>query len=162
MAGAPAGDGGAFVPATRADVGVVAGFMGALRAEDPFPPAAADDATARAAVERLLADPALGRAWVIRSGDEPAGYVVLTLGYSIEFGGRTAFVDELYVAPAHRRRGIGRLALRFAAHQAAVLGGRGLFLEVSPANSGARRLYEAAGFVERKYRLMTQTITSST
>jgi ribosomal protein S18 acetylase RimI-like enzyme len=108
---------------------------------------------------RLLADPTLGRAWVIRSGGRPAGYVVLTFAYSIEFGGRMAVVDELYVAPPHRRRGIGRLALQYAAEQAAALGVRGLVLEVSPANAGARRLYEAAGFVERTYRVMTRMIT---
>src|SRR4051794_25426270 len=101
MAGSLASGGGVeFAEATPADLDVLAGFMRALRVEDPFSPAAVDDESARAAVERLVADASLGRALVIRSEGQPAGYVVLTLGYSIEFGGRTAFVDELYVAPA--------------------------------------------------------------
>ena len=143
-----------FAEATPADLDVLLTFMAALRAEDPFPASAVDENATRVAIEKLLANPALGRAWAIRSGGQPAGYVVLTLGYSIEMGGRTAFVDELYVAPAHRGRGLGRRTLAFVADAARSIGVRSLLLEVSPSNEAARRLYRSAGFVERTYRLM--------
>jgi hypothetical protein len=39
-------------------------------------------------------------------GDELAGYVILTLGFSVEYRGREAFVDELYVEEKFRRQGL--------------------------------------------------------
>jgi ribosomal protein S18 acetylase RimI-like enzyme len=79
---------------------------------------------------------------------------VLTFGFSVEFGGRTGFIDELFVDVAHRRRGVGKTALRLATEQAASLGARVLFLEATPTNEAADRLYRGAGFGERDYRLM--------
>ncbi len=52
----------------------------------------------------LLSDPSLGRIWIL---GESVGYVVLSLGYSMEYGGRDAFVDDLFVREAHRRAGLG-------------------------------------------------------
>jgi ribosomal protein S18 acetylase RimI-like enzyme len=148
--------------------------MRGLRADDPMPAGTlADDATAATAVAALLADPALGRAWVIRAGDaggggppdgaaggddRPVGYVVLTFVHSLEFGGRCGFVDELYVDPPARGRGVGRRALELVAAEARALGVRVLLLEVSPENQRAAGLYRSAGFAERKYRLMTKRL----
>ena len=154
--------------AMPADLGLLAGYLRALRADDPMP-AGADDATALAAVAALMADPALGRAWLVRTGcgsdsggvagvDRPVGYAVLTFVHSVEFGGRCGFVDELYVEPAARGRGVGRRALELVAAQAAAVGVRVLLLEVSPENERAAGLYRAAGFADRKYRLMTKRL----
>ena len=41
------------------------------------------------------------------------GYLVLTLGYSLEYGGRDAFIDEVYIRSSYRGRGIGTAALTF-------------------------------------------------
>ncbi|MDB5296554.1 MAG: family acetyltransferase [Phycisphaerales bacterium] len=155
----------ALAPATPADLGLLAGYLRGLRADDPMPAeTAADDATALAAVAALLADPALGRAWVIRAGADgaggsrPVGYAVLTFVHSIEFGGRCGFVDELYVDPAARGRGVGRRALDLVAAEARALGVRVLMLEVSPENERAAKLYRSAGFGDRKYKLMAKRL----
>jgi GNAT superfamily N-acetyltransferase len=55
---------------------------------------------------------------------EPVGYLVVTLGYSLEYGGRDAFVDEVYIRSTHREKGIGTAALTFAEEQCRVLGVR--------------------------------------
>ena len=39
------------------------------------------------AFEKLIADDRLGRVWLLESGSEGAGYVVLTLRFSMESGG---------------------------------------------------------------------------
>lgn len=159
-----------LAPATPADLGLLAGYLRGLRADDPMPAGTlADDATALAAVSALLNDPTLGRAWVIRAGggnggpsdaggDRPVGYTFLTFVHSIEFGGRCGFVDELYVEPPARGRGVGRRALELVADAARSFGVRVLLLEVSPENERADRLYQSAGFAERKYRLMTKRL----
>lgn len=67
-----------------------------------------DEAVARAALAGLMQDEARGFSWFIRLGKETVGYVVLTFGYSLEFQGRDAFVDELYLRASARGRGVGR------------------------------------------------------
>ena len=61
----------------------------------------------RRAVADLLADPALGLVLRLDVGGMVAGYAALCFGYSIEFGGRDAFLDELYLLPKVRRYGLG-------------------------------------------------------
>lgn len=146
-------------PAGPTDVDLLAGYMRGLRSDDPMPAdTLADDAAAVASMAALLADPSLGRAWLVAAGGQPVGYAVLTFVHSIEFGGRCGFVDELYVEPAARGRGVGRRALELVAAEARSLGVRVLLLEVSPENERAERLYRAAGFGERKYRLMAKRL----
>ena len=159
-----------LAPATPADLPRLSGYMRGLRADDPMPPGTlADDATAVAAVAALLADPDRGPARGGRggvggspphaaAGGRPVGYAVLTFAHSIEFGGRCGFVDELYVEPPARGRGVGRRALERVADEARSLGVRVLLLEVSPENERVAGLYRSAGFAERKYRLMTKRI----
>ncbi|MGH7962627.1 MAG: hypothetical protein ACRERD_12505 [Candidatus Binatia bacterium] len=60
------------------------------------------DERTRSALEQLLGDKALGQVWLICDGDEAIGYVVLALGFSLEYHGRDAFVDEFYVQASHR------------------------------------------------------------
>src|SRR5690242_18954886 len=45
------------------------------------------------------------------AASELFGYMILTFGYSLEFGGRDALIDELYVIPAARGSGIGAQAI---------------------------------------------------
>ena len=149
----------ALIAATAADLPLLAGYLRGLRDADPMPAGtAADDATALAAVAAMFADPALGRAWLIAFDGRPVGYVILTFVHSIEFGGRCGFVDEFYVEPPARGRGVGRRALDLVAAAAADLGVRMLLLEVSPQNERAAKLYASAGFGPRKYRLMVKPL----
>lgn len=122
----------------------------------PFDPEAA-----RRAVRQLLADPGLGRAWLIESAGGAIGYVFLTFGYILEFGGKDAFVDELYLIPAFRSRGIGGQALTFVETEARKLGIRALRLEVSRDNLQALELYRKRGFAVHDRYLMTKVLSDS-
>ena len=115
------------------------------------------------ALHRLLRSPESGVVWVIESGSgrsrSPIGYVVLTIGYSLERGGRDSFIDELYVRPDQRGRGLGALAIATAEVAARRLGVRAVHLEVDTGNDRARRLYERSGFALReRYHLMTKVL----
>lgn len=59
-----------------------------------------------------------------------------------------AFVWGMYVAPSHRRHGLGGLLLDSAIDAARTMGAEWLQLGVSAAMGAARRLYERKGFVE--------------
>ena len=117
------------------------------------------DSSARqreSAVSRLLADSSLGGIWLILEGESLAGYIALCRGFSIEFNGFDAFVDEFYLEPGFRGRGIGRRALARIRAEAIRAGINALHLEVARDNDRARRLYAGAGFEAReKYVLMS-------
>src|SRR5262245_25791926 len=107
-----------------------------------------DEQVARAALTKFVGDESLGRVWLICYGDKAIGYLVLTLGYSLEYGGRDAFIDEVYIRASHRGRGIGQRALTFAEDVCRALGVRALHLEVERANTNAHKLYRKVGFVD--------------
>ena len=117
-----------------------------------------DPAVSEPALRELLARPELGRVLEIVADGTPAGYAVLALGFSLEFGGRSAFLDELYVKPASRGLGIGTVALRLLQETSRELGARSLALEVGLDNPGAERLYRREGFAANARQLMTRRL----
>lgn len=109
-----------------------------------------------AALRPLLCDNDRGRVYLVRVGADTVGYVALGFGYSIEFGGRDGFIDELYLAPGQRGQGIGRRVLQLLRTEAVTLGLHALHLEVGRDNERAQRLYRAGGFELRaRYCLMS-------
>jgi ribosomal protein S18 acetylase RimI-like enzyme len=117
-----------------------------------------DEAGARAAFSQLLADDRLGLVHLILLGGEVAGYVVLTFGFSLEFRGRDAFVDELFVKKESRGRGAGAAAVRFAEDLCRARGVRALHLEVERSNTRAQDLYRRAGFRDHDRYLLTKWV----
>jgi ribosomal protein S18 acetylase RimI-like enzyme len=148
-----------FRPATKGDEADLLRMMRNLAEQEPgayyF-----DEHAVRSVLRQFLADPGLGMAWVFSDGATIAGYIVLTLGYSFEYHGRDAFVDELYVDPQHRRRGIGREALKFVDEQARTMGVTALHLEVDQGNDPALELYQHAGYQDHRRHLMTKWLVS--
>lgn len=143
-----------LVPALASDEPMLAVYLRQLREDDPEE-GVYDETRCLPAMRRLLADPRFGRVWMIDVNGETVGYVVLALGYSIEFGGVTAFVDELFVARGRRNRGIGTRTLKLITGEARRLGVAVLMLEVTRSNAAARHVYSRAGFSDREHHLMT-------
>ncbi len=134
------------------DVPALVALMAEFYAEADFPLPAASAARAFGA---LLADPALGAIWLAGDGERPAGYAVLTVGYSMEYGGLRGFVDDLYVRPAARGRGVAAALLAAVRRGCAERGVRALHVEVGPDNDAARRVYARAGFADSGHLLLT-------
>jgi len=114
----------------------------------------------RAALAVLIDSAELGRGWLVMLAGRPVGYVVLTLGFSIEAGGCEGCVDELFLVPEVRGRGIGRRVLGLLEDEARRLGVRRLFLEVEHGNR-ASGLYRRAGFVDHRRHLMSKRLDRS-
>jgi len=134
-----------FRPADPSDVNRLLAMMSELYRGEGLSPAGG----AAPALRMLLEDERLGRCIVIERDGGMIGYFVLGFGFSLEFGGRDAFLDELYVVPEARGAGVGKAAVRHAAELCAKSGIGALHLEVSRANLRAQRLYRGAGFQER-------------
>lgn len=112
------------------------------------------------AAGELLRNPDWGRAWLFGEAGGTAGYVVLCFGFSLELGGRDAFVDEVYVKPALRGRGLGRCALEFALGEARELGIKAVHLEAAKGRKPLIRLYKSLGFVPRDHPFLTRRLAT--
>lgn len=109
---------------------------------DPVP-----DSHIRRTLAALRREPSRGRAVVLDVDGRVVGYALLIAFWSNELGGQTCDVDELYVLPAHRSRGLGT-SLFDAIDRAEIWPERpvAIALIVTPDNHRARRLYERLGF----------------
>lgn len=99
-----------------------------------------------AGVRGLAGNREFGRVLVARLADRVVGVAVLSFLWTLEHGGAAAWLDELYVEPAVRNRGIGEQLTRAAIEAAAAAGCLALDLEVDPGRETAVRLYERLGF----------------
>ena len=99
----------------------------------------------QAALEPLLADAAIGDVWLVE-GEEVLGYLVITWGWGIESGGREALIDEIYVAPSHRGKGLASALVQVSLEKAKTMNTKAVFLETESDNPQSRELYERLGF----------------
>lgn len=138
------------------DLERVARMVGDFHAEEGI---AQDDATRRGALLPLLEGSPHGAVYLAGPARAPIGYVVICFGWSVEFGGMDGFVDEIYIRPAVRGRGIGSEILMSLPKALAGAGLKTLHLEVARDNDRARKLYEKLHFVPREnYVLMTRKL----
>jgi GNAT superfamily N-acetyltransferase len=143
-----------LTPATLADMPVLEPMAVDFKIDDPEPRTARELAALRA----LLADPHAGAAFRIDTADRTIGYAILCWGFSVEYGGRDAFLDEFYIIPELRGRGLGLRVLGLLEHEARRLGVVALHLEVLAYEARNTNLYTRAGFHDRNSRLMTRRL----
>jgi GNAT superfamily N-acetyltransferase len=146
-----------FRVAQVSDAELLLDFMEALYTLDGY---GYDREKARAALKPLLGNSELGRVWLILDEVSPVGYAVLCFGYSLEWLGRDAFVDEIYLREEYRGRGWGRKTMSFLEDAARGLGVRALHLGVVEGNETALRLYEAIGFHKHTSSFLSKWIAS--
>ena len=144
--------------ATRRDVHALAGLMAEFYSEANF---TLDTAAATRAFETLLAAPALGAVWLAEQDEEPLGHLVLTVAFSMEYGGLRGFIDDLYVRPATRGRGTGAALLEAAREGAIARGLRALCVETGLEDHPARSLYARAGYVDSEHALLVQPLAAA-
>lgn len=132
-----------IVRATHADREVVQTLLAAQLDEHAIP--LAPERLAEA-VRGALADD--GRAVVLlgREGGQTLAVAYLSFQWTLERGGLVLWLEELYVLPAHRNRGIGSRVLEAALDLARARGCLAVELEVEASHARAARLYARAGF----------------
>ena len=114
------------------------------------------DSTRRAALLPMLEGSPHGVTYLIGPGRAPIGYIVISFGWSVEFGGLDGYVDEFYIRPSVRGRGIGSEVMVSLPKALAGAGLKALHLEVRRDNDKVRALYRKLRFEPRDaYSLMT-------
>lgn len=117
------------------------------------------EATRHAALLPILEGSPHGVVYLIGPGRAPIGYIVISFGWSVEFGGLDGYVDEFYIRPGVRGRGIGTEVMISLPKALAGAGLKALHLEVRRDNEKARKLYEKLRFLPRDaYSLLTRTM----
>ena len=109
---------------------------------------------AQKALLDLIENELYGRIWMISREDTAIGYVALTFGYSLEYHGRDAILDEIYLRAPFRGQGIGTQTFAFVESACRQLGINALHLEVMDDNEAARSLYEQLGYQGRASQFM--------
>ena len=147
----------AIRPATPADLATLLPLVRDLHEHEHIRGTLAD---VRNALGRLLAEPHRGRVLIAGDGGLATGYVAVCFGYSIEFHGVDAFIDELYVLPTECGKGLGQNLLDAAEALCKAEGVVALHLEVDHANPKAHALYQKKGFTDHARHLMTKRLES--
>jgi GNAT superfamily N-acetyltransferase len=145
--------------ATPSDRDLLVELMAEFYAEAGYP---LNQQRACTAFSNLLDDEHFGFVWLIHADSQDVGYVVMTLGYSMEYGGRDAFIDDLFVRSAHRGRGLGTKAITALRATCETMGVRALHLEVGRDNVAAQSIYRQAGFVDTDRQLLTLRLADPT
>jgi ribosomal protein S18 acetylase RimI-like enzyme len=133
--------------AGAADAPTFGRLLQAFNAEfgDPTPPA---EVIAERAAPLLES----GEVVVLLVGEGPEGFAELRFRPSLYTGALDAYLEELYVVPDRRGRGLGRALLEAAMDEARARGAARIDLNTSVDDVAARALYESAGFTNREGR----------
>jgi ribosomal protein S18 acetylase RimI-like enzyme len=91
-----------------------------------------------------------GEVTVLLAGDGPDGFAQLRFRPSLYTGALDAHLEELYVVPERRGRGLGRALLEAAMDHARERGAARIDLGTSENDVAARALYESAGFTNHE------------
>jgi GNAT superfamily N-acetyltransferase len=117
-----------------------------------------DEARYRDLALELIANEALGRLLVMESENELIGYAVIGFGFSLEFGGRDALLDEFYLRETFRGQGIGTQLIAVVEEMCRAKGIRALHLEADYVNGRVHEFYKRLGFRDHERHLMTKWV----
>ena len=140
-----------FKPLEISDISIITQMMQHFYAIDNYP---MDVEVAKTLFQEFISNEHLGKSWLIYSENEVVGYIILTFIFSFEYGGKIAFVDELFIKETARGKGFGKEAIQFIQQEVPKLSLKLLYLEVEPHNENAQKLYLAHDFVIHNRKLM--------
>lgn len=140
-------------PATAADAARIAEFNCRLAEETERK--RLDPDTVLAGVESLIGASGHGRYYLAERGSEVVGQLLITYEWSDWRNGQFWWIQSVYVAPEHRRRGVfsslyGHVAREARAHPRVC----GLRLYVEEHNARAIAAYDALGMRPAGYRVL--------
>ena len=132
-----------IAPATPADVPLVLGFIRDLAEYERLPREVV--ATEELLHEALFGPRPAAEVLIASLGDEPAGFALFFHNFSTFLARRGIYLEDLYVRPEMRERGVGRALLSSLAQVAVARGCGRLEWSVLDWNAPAIAFYESLG-----------------
>lgn len=128
--------------ATAADAGTIVALAHALSREEGHPasPLSAADVRAEGFGERPRF-----RALIAERKGAALGYALFFPGYDTDHAARGVYMQDLYVVPSARRRGVGRALVAALARACRDDGGCYVFWNARPENGAGLAFYRAIG-----------------
>ncbi|HXJ10973.1 MAG TPA: GNAT family N-acetyltransferase [Candidatus Limnocylindrales bacterium] len=145
-----------IAPATPFDFKSLFPMMRNMQQDDPWSEPF-HESTLRANLAELLQNPVYGVVYIVREELTPIAYLVICFDYSLEYRGKGAWIDELFVEAAHRGKGIGTQLLDLAEAASREHQAKFLHLEVTHGNP-AIELYRRRGFLDHQRYLMSKPL----
>jgi len=145
-----------IAPATPFDFESLFPMMRNMQQDDPWSEPF-HESTLRANLAELLQNPVYGVVYIVREELTPIAYLVICFDYSLEYRGKGAWIDELFVEAAHRGKGIGTQLLDLAEAASREHQAKFLHLEVTHGNP-AIELYRRRGFLDHQRYLMSKPL----
>jgi ribosomal protein S18 acetylase RimI-like enzyme len=109
---------------------------------------------------RASADPKLASGWIAFLRGEAVGYLLAVYVFSLEHLGLTAEIDEFFVLPSARGKGVGDSLLRIAEAEFVRRRCTNVSLQLGRGNDGARDFYRRHGYGERAgFELLDKMLT---
>ena len=142
--------------ATPADLDSLLPIMRHMQEADPWSEPFREP-TVRANLAELLANSIYGVIYIAREASTPIAYLVICFDYSLEYRGKGAWIDELFVEITHRGKGIGTQLLDLAEAASREHQAKFLHLEVTHGNP-AIELYRRRGFTDHERYLMSKPL----
>jgi ribosomal protein S18 acetylase RimI-like enzyme len=99
-----------------------------------------------AAIRHVLTHEGLGFILTAEDNNQLLGFAAISFAWTLEHGGKSAWLDELYVLPEHRNAGIGTGPVERVMIEAEERGCLAIDLEVDNEHRRAENLYKRKGF----------------
>ena len=111
----------------------------------------------RTDIENCIGENPYLEGFVFTEDEAILGYAMLAKSFSTEYAKPCIWIEDIYIKPEHRGKGIGKL---FFAELEKRFPDSVLKLEVEKENHGARRMYERCGHQTVHYTEMKKILTS--
>lgn len=108
-------------------------------------------------IEDCVSDLPFVEGYVFEEEDVIAGYSMAAKSYSTEFGGVCVWIEDLYIRPSFRGKGIGTNFFKYIEEMYRTRAVR-FRLEVERENAAAVEMYKKNGFHELPYVQMTKEV----
>ena len=123
-----------------------------MRAYAEFYEVTPDDTRMEGIARMLIAEPHAGVQFIARGDDgEALGFATVYLTWETLDAGRLAVMNDLFVSPAARGRGLGAALIEECRRFAAERGAGKLGWQTAPGNETAQRLYESVGATREEW-----------
>lgn len=111
-----------------------------------------------AAFAELMRSGEYADGFLLEADGKTVGFALTAKTYSRESGGMVLWLEELYILPEYRSRGLGREYFAFIEEYARREGFARVRLEVEEENVRARALYERLGYLPLEYCQMVKDL----